>query len=88
MRVTTKSWRWGKGSGIRIGSRWQLGSLGECISFIRGWLNRASEWCVVVMGTEVGEGGIMVEAISKMGVWAETPAVASSWEGNWLGGSR
>ena len=42
----------------------------------------------MVIGTEVVEGGIMVEAISNMGVWAETPAVASSCDGKWLGGSR
>ena len=53
---------------------------------IKGCFSNASEWCVEVIGTEVGEGGMMVEAILKMGVWAETPAVASNWEWNWLGG--
>ena len=53
---------------MRIGSRWQLGSPEECISWIRGWLVSASEWCVVVIGTDVGVGDIMVEAISNVGV--------------------
>ena len=38
---------------MRIGSRWQLGSSEECISWIRGWLVSASEWWVMVIGTDV-----------------------------------
>ena len=34
----------GKGSGIRIVLRWQLGVLVECMRRIRGWVEGACEW--------------------------------------------
>ena len=55
MDATTKSLRCGKGSGMRMGSRWQFGGLVESISGRRGWVVGASEWCSGVIAYEVGE---------------------------------
>lgn len=79
--VTTKSLRCGEGSGISMGSRWQLGSRVECISLRRGCVFSASEWWVGVIGKVLEEAEEwIVDAISKIGVSAGAPAVASRCE--------
>ena len=81
MEATTKSLRCGKGSGIRIASKWQLGVLVECKVFSSGWVLRAFEWCSEVIANEVvRECGCIVDATSNMGVLTDNPAVASSRE--------
>ena len=56
-----------------------MGSCEEYISWSRGWFLGASEWWIDVIGKVKGEGvEWMVDAISKMGVFIEAPAVARS----------
>ena len=68
MEATTKSLRWGVGSGMRKGSRWQLGVLVEYMRRRRGWDPGAREWWWGVMGNVEPEGsGWISEAISRIG---------------------
>ena len=90
MEATTKSLRWGVGSGMRKGSRWQLGVLVEYMRRRRGWDPGAREWWWGgVMGSVESEGsGWISEAISRIGVWDATPADARRQEETKWGGRR